>query len=84
MRIQYPGAIYHVMNRGDHRECIFEDDQDPQQFLRALEEGCERTDWQVHAFCLMLKHFHLVVETPRGNLVEGMKWEVLPKGIHSK
>jgi len=74
LRIQYPGAIYHLMNRGDHRERIFCDDQDRQRFLSTLAEGCEKTDWQVRSFCLMLNHFHLVVETPRPNLVGGMKW----------
>ena len=74
VRVQYPGAIYHVMNRGDHRERIFITDTDQQLFLGTLEEACEKTDWQVHAFCLMSNHFHLVVETPNANLVEGMKW----------
>ena len=74
LRIQYPGAMYHVMNRGDRREAIFEDDQDRQRFLSTLAEACEKTDWQVHAFCLMSNHFHLVLETPEPNLVDGMKW----------
>jgi len=43
-------------------------------FLQTLEESCQKTDWQIHAWCLMSNHFHLVVETPRGNLVAGMKW----------
>jgi REP element-mobilizing transposase RayT len=74
IRIQYPGAIYHIMNRGDHQERIFLDEQDRQRFLATLEEACEKTAWQVHSFCLMSNHFHLVVETPSPNLVEGMKW----------
>src|SRR5579862_4560068 len=74
LRIQYEGAIYHVMNRGDHREDIFHDDHDRKLFLKTLEEACAKTDWQVHAWCLMRNHFHLVVETPKANLVEGMKW----------
>ena len=74
LRVEYPGAIYHVMNRGDRREAIFKDDQDRQCFLATLGEACAKTGWQVHALCLMLNHFHLVVETPRGNLVAGMKW----------
>jgi REP element-mobilizing transposase RayT len=74
LRIQYPGAIYHVMNRGDRREKIFADDQDRERFLKTLGETCEKTGWQVHAFCLMSNHFHLVVETPQPNLVAGMKW----------
>lgn len=74
LRVEYPGAIYHVMNRGDRREAIFRDDQDRERFLEALGEVCAKTGWQVHALCLMGNHFHLVVETPQGNLVAGMKW----------
>lgn len=48
LRIEYPGAIYHVMNRGDHREPIFRDDLDRRQFLRTLGEMCRKTEWQVH------------------------------------
>ena len=73
LRIQYPGAIYHVMNRGDRREAIFEDDPDRERFLETLGEVCKKTAWQIHAYCLMRNHFHLVVETPQANLVAGMK-----------
>jgi len=74
LRVEYPGAIYHVMNRGDRRERIFADDQDRALFIEMLEESGRKTGWEVHAYCLMPNHFHLVVETPRGNLVTGMKW----------
>ncbi len=74
MRVQYPGAIYHIMNRGDRRENIFVDDVDRQDFLKTLAEACQKTSWQMHAYCLMKNHFHLVVETPNANLVEGMRW----------
>jgi REP element-mobilizing transposase RayT len=74
LRIEYPGAIYHVLNRGDRREPIFRDDLDHKRFLTTLAEACTKTDWQVHAYCLMLNHFHLVVETPNANLVAGMRW----------
>src|SRR6266403_4793143 len=74
LRVQYPGAIYHVMNRGDHRQDIFRSNKDRELFLKTLGGACAKTDWQVHAFCLMNNHFHLVVETPKGNLVDGMKW----------
>ncbi|PWU17326.1 MAG: transposase [Verrucomicrobia bacterium] len=74
LRIQYPGAIYHVMNRGDQREDIFEDDTDRKSFLNTLGQACEKTGWQVHAYCLLRNHFHLVVETPQPNLSDGMKW----------
>jgi putative transposase len=74
LRLEYPGAIYHVMNRGDHREPIFRDDRDRARFIETLGETCAKTDWQVHAWCLMGNHFHLVLETPQANLVAGMKW----------
>ena len=65
LRIQYPGAIYHVMNRGDHQEVIFCDDDDRKLWMATLAEGCEKTAFQIHSFCLMSNHFHLVVETPK-------------------
>src|SRR5256885_16362146 len=71
LRLEYPGAIYHVLNRGDRREPIFQDDLDRRRFLWTLVETCAKTDWQVHAYCLMGNHFHLVVETPNANLVGG-------------
>ena len=74
LRVQYPGAIYHVMSRGNRRERIYADDQDRQNFLRTLGDTCEKTNWQVHAYCLMDNHFHAVVERPQPNLVDGMKW----------
>ena len=74
LRVQYSGAIYHLMNRGDRREAIFCDEIDRECFLALLGQACEKTSWQVHAYCLMPNHFHVVVETPRPNLVEGMKW----------
>ena len=74
LRMEYPGAIYHVLNRGDRREPIFRDDQDHLRFLKTLEQACTKTDWQVHAYCLMQNHFHLVLETPNANLVAGMRW----------
>lgn len=74
LRIQYEGARYHVLSRGDRREEIYFDEADRGQFLRTLGEACEKTGWQVHAYCLMSNHFHLVVETPQPNLALGMQW----------
>ena len=73
-RVQYPGALYHIMSRGDRREDIFLDDVDRQDFLKTLAEACQKTGWQVHAYCLMRNHYHLVIETPNANLVAGMAW----------
>ena len=74
LRIQYPGAVYHVMARGNHGQEIFQDDRDRRCFLETLGEACEKTGWRIHAYVLMGNHYHLLVETPEGNLVEGMKW----------
>ncbi len=74
LRLQYEGAIYHLLSRGDRREDIYREPADRSQFLATLGEACAKTDWQVHAYCLMRNHFHLVIETPRANLVSGMKW----------
>lgn len=81
LRLEYEGAIYHVMNRGNRRENIFRGDADRQLFLTTLTEACGKTQWQVHAYCLMRNHFHLVVETPSANLVAGMKWLL---GVYTK
>ena len=74
LRLEYEGAIYHVMNRGDRREPIFKDDRDREIFLETLGQAAQKTGWQIHAYCLMNNHFHLVLETPNANLVAGMKW----------
>lgn len=73
-RIQYEGAFYHVLARGDRGEPIVTDDADCAIFLRTLEEACEKTGWLVHAWVLMKNHYHLLIETPQANLVDGMKW----------
>jgi REP element-mobilizing transposase RayT len=62
------------MSRGNRRQDIYLDDVDRQDFLKTLAEACQKTDWQVHAYCLMSNHYHLVVETPNANLVAGMAW----------
>ena len=62
------------MSRGDRREPIFDGEKDRELFLKTLGEVCEKTGWQVHAYCLMNNHFYLVLETPQANLVAGMRW----------
>jgi len=73
-RIEYEGALYHVMCRGNRQESIFTDDRDNETFLDTLSEACGRTGWRVHAFVLMGNHYHLLLETPQANLVDGMRW----------
>ena len=65
LRIEYEGAMYHVMNRGNHGEVIFLDDEDRKKFLATLGETCSKAGWEVHAYCLMDNHFHLVIECPK-------------------
>ena len=74
LRIEYAGAVYHVMARGNQGRAIFRDDQDCRCFLDTVGEACEKTGWWIHAYVLMGNHYHLLVETPEGNLVAGMKW----------
>ena len=62
------------MSRGDRKKDIYLDDVDRQDFLKTLAEACQKTGFEVHAYCLMRNHFHLVVETPNANLVAGMRW----------
>jgi REP element-mobilizing transposase RayT len=81
LRLEYEGAIYHAINRGDRRERIFLDDRDCTVFMETLAEACEKTAWQVRAYCLMGNHFHLVIETPRANLSSGMQWLLGEWGI---
>ena len=74
LRIEYPGAMYHVMARGNQGQAIFRDDADRKRFLETLAEVCDKTGWRIHAYALMANHYHLLAETPEGNLVAGMKW----------
>jgi len=73
-RVQYPGAVYHVMCRGDHREAVFCSDEDCELFLKTLGEACIQTGWKIHAYVLMGNHYHFLLETPKPNLVKGMQW----------
>jgi putative transposase len=74
LRIEYGGAVYHAMARGNQGSCIFRDEEDRRCFLETLGEACEKTGWGIHAYVLMGNHYHLLVETPEANLVAGMKW----------
>ena len=73
LRIEYPGAVYHVTSRGNRKETIFEDDGDRLKFLGTLDEVCEIYNWGILSYCLMGNHYHLVVETPDANLSKGMR-----------
>ena len=73
-RFQYPGAVYHVMARGDGGKVVFETDDDRKAFVFRLAQVCESHGWRIHAWVLMGNHFHLLLETPQANLVSGMKY----------
>ena len=74
LRLEYAGATYHVINRGNYRQNVFEAKGAAEAFERVLGEACARFGWLVHAYVIMRNHFHLAVETPEPNLSEGMKW----------
>ena len=74
LRLEYPGAIQHVINRGNYRRPIFLDDRTKHAFECCLFEACEKSNWLLHSFIVMRNHFHLGLETPDGNLVAGMQW----------
>jgi len=73
LRLEYAGALYHVTARGDRRESIYTDDGDRREWLAVMEEVCRRFNWVIHAYCQMTNHYHVVVETPDGNLSRGMR-----------
>ncbi len=73
LRLEYPGAVYHIMARGDRRNLIFRDDMDRRRFLELLGMEVLQQRWHVYAYCLMGNHYHLLLETPQGNLVAGMR-----------
>lgn len=73
LRLEYAGALYHVTARGNGREDIYLSDEDREAWLRLLGQVCERFNWVCHAYCLMTNHYHLLIETPEGNLSAGMR-----------
>lgn len=73
-RVEYEGACYHVINRGNYRSWVFDDEGTKDVFELCLAEAAQRSEWRVHAWVIMGNHFHLAVETPRANLSRGMQW----------
>jgi REP element-mobilizing transposase RayT len=73
LRIEFPGALYHVTSRGNARQNIFLDDEDRQLFLSVLARVVSRFHVVVHAYCLMDNHYHLMVETPEANLSKALR-----------
>src|SRR3990172_1769746 len=73
LRIEYPGAVYHITSRGNAREAIALADDDRDDFFHVLGTVVERHSWRCYAYCLMTNHYHLLVETPTANLSRGMR-----------
>ncbi|MFQ6673753.1 MAG: transposase, partial [Fidelibacterota bacterium] len=74
LRIEYPGAYYHVMNRGNAGENIFPGRDDKEKFLEYLAKAAEQYGIVVHTYCLMSNHYHLLMETPEANLSSAIQW----------
>jgi REP element-mobilizing transposase RayT len=74
LRVEYPGAFYHVINRGHRREKLYASTRDYEKFLQYLEKAAERFALITHTYCLMGNHYHLLVETPEPNLSMTMQW----------
>lgn len=74
IRVEFAGAVYHVMARGNERRDVFRDDEDRRRFLDTLAEAVERFGLRLHAYCLMPNHYHLLLGTPRANLSRAMGW----------
>ncbi len=74
LRIQYPGAVYHVTHRGNEKQVIFKNDKDRRQFLHILAQGQQTYGIVLHSYVLMKNHFHFLLETPLGNLSEFMRY----------
>ncbi|MBI1820725.1 MAG: transposase [Nitrospirae bacterium] len=73
LRIEYPGALYHLTARGNRQQDIYLDDQDREFFLKFLGREIQQQGWKCYAYCLMTNHYHILIETPEGNLVDGMR-----------
>ena len=74
LRIEFPGALYHITDRGNERKAVFRDDADRHRLIQYFKEAVEKFGLKIHAFCLMGNHYHIEIETPRGNLSKSMQW----------
>jgi REP element-mobilizing transposase RayT len=73
LRLEFPGALYHITARGNAQQPIFLDDSDRQQFIRLLSREVQQQRWRCYVYCLMGNHYHLVIETPEPNLSRGLR-----------
>lgn len=73
LRIEYPGCWYHVMNRGRRYEDIFLSEEDCLSFIKVVQDAAEQFGLRISAYCLMPNHYHMLVQTPHGNLSRCMR-----------
>ena len=73
LRITYPGAFYHITSRGNERKSVFKNERDREKFLEYIESATERYNAVIHVYCLMDNHYHILLETPSGNLPQIMR-----------
>ena len=74
LRIVFPDAVYHVLNRGNYRRDLFLSAGEAGAFVKALEEAAEIYGWRIHAYAVMRNHYHVALRTPQPNITEGMHW----------
>lgn len=74
LRVEYAGAVYHVLNRGNYRKPVFGTPEAKRAFEECLFQACTRCGWRLYAYCTLSNHYHCALETPEGNLSVGMQW----------
>ena len=74
LRVEFPGAFYHIIHRGNGGRAVFKSIGDRKRFLEYLEAASSRFALRIHTYCLMTNHYHLLVETPEANLSRAMQW----------
>jgi putative transposase len=72
--LEFDGAIYHIISRGNYRKALFEQGSTSASFEKTLFEARGKCGWVLHAYVVMSNHYHLALETPAGKLVDGMRW----------
>jgi putative transposase len=82
LRVEFPGAFYHIINRGNAGEDVFKSLRDREKFLEYLETASSRFSIRIHTYCLMTNHYHLLVETPEANLSQAIQWVNLSYAVY--
>ena len=82
LRVEFPGALYHIINRGNAGEDVFKSLRDREKFLEYLEAASSRFSIRIHTYGLMTNHYHLLVETPKANLSQAIHWVNLRYAVY--